>query len=119
MTTIGGALSVTENGLQILQHWSASSLDSVILLGVSCCHWNNYIYFSVVESSFRRFKGGVGPVLIDYISCTGKFWRSGCIHFTHPSGCSHDEDVGVQCQPGKNCYKLMQQISCVCVTVLL
>ena len=47
-----------------------------------------------------KFGKGVGPVFIDYINCTGYFWRSGCIHFTHHSGCSHDEDVGVQCQPG-------------------
>ena len=46
-----------------------------------------------------KFGKGVGPVFIDYINCTGNFWES-CTHFAHHSGCSHDDDVGVQCQPG-------------------
>ena len=43
---------------------------------------------------------------IDYINCTGlegSLWRW-CHHFTHTSGCSHDDDVGVQCHPGNFGY---------------
>ena len=59
----------------------------------------------------ERFGEGTGPVLIDYINCTGSeldIWWD-CSHFTHFYGCSHIEDVGVQCHPGrwyrkKNCW---------------
>ena len=68
--------------------------------------------FSIVHFSFlldlahfssERFGGGTGPVFIDYIHCNGSewdMWRS-CSHFSHHSGCSHNQDVGVQCKPGK------------------
>ncbi|CAI8023561.1 Scavenger receptor cysteine-rich domain superfamily protein [Geodia barretti] len=51
--------------------------------------------------SSDKFGKGIGPVLIDYINCTGlegSLLR--CNHFTHASGCSHDSDVGVTCMPG-------------------
>ena len=58
--------------------------------------------------SSEKFGKGTGPVQIDYINCTGlegSLWR-GCHHFTHFSGCSHDADIGVQCQPGIFCNKI-------------
>ena len=42
-------------------------------------------------------------MLIDYVQCTGyegRLWDS-CTHFTHYYGCSHNDDIGVQCKPGK------------------
>ena len=61
-------------------------------------------YLSLESRKFTsaRFGKGSGPVLVDYINCTGlegSLWRW-CNHFTHLSGCSHDSDVGIQCQPG-------------------
>ena len=50
----------------------------------------------------ERFGEGTGPIFIDYINCTGSepgIWEK-CSHFTHYYGCSHNDDVGVQCQPG-------------------
>ena len=49
----------------------------------------------------ERFGEGTGPIFIDSISCTGSeaFWWM-CLHFTHAHGCSHNDDVGIQCQPG-------------------
>ena len=58
-----------------------------------------------VDSSYytsERFGEGTGPIFIDYINCTGsesRLWGK-CSHFTHYYGCSHNDDVGVQCQPG-------------------
>ena len=62
----------------------------------------------------ERFGEGTGPILIDYINCTGSelnLWGecyyfihsyrcSHCLYFTHYYGCSHNDDVGIQCQPG-------------------
>ena len=50
----------------------------------------------------ERFGGGTGPIFIDYINCTGsepRIYRK-CSYFSHNYGCSHNDDVGVQCQPG-------------------
>jgi hypothetical protein len=71
---------------------------------VACKH----LGFSEIVNESRYFSSdkfgkGSGPVLIDYINCTGlegSLWRW-CNHFTHPSGCSHDSDVGVTCQPAR------------------
>ena len=80
------------------------------------------VVFSIVHFSFlldlahfssERFGGGTGPVFIDYIHCNGSewdMWRN-CTHFSHHSGCSHNQDVGVQCKPGK--AKNYQMINCV------
>ena len=40
---------------------------------------------------------------MDFISCNGSEWRlwDDCTHFTHYYGCSHEDDVGVQCRPGR------------------
>ena len=57
----------------------------------------------------EKFGEGSGPVLIDYVNCTGsesRLWRSpqrlhiDCLSYTHYYGCSHSGDVGVRCQPG-------------------
>ena len=39
---------------------------------------------------------------MDFVNCTGSEWTlwDGCTHYTHYYGCSHDDDVGVQCEPG-------------------
>ena len=39
---------------------------------------------------------------MDFVNCTGEEWRlyGGCTHYTHYYGCSHDDDVGVRCNPG-------------------
>ena len=42
-------------------------------------------------------------MLIDYVHCTGsepRIWGH-CTHFTHYYGCTHEDDVGVRCQPGE------------------
>ena len=56
----------------------------------------------VAYYSSERYGKGAGPVLMDYVNCTGSegsLWR-GCTHLTHYFGCSHNDDVGVRCQPG-------------------
>ena len=52
--------------------------------------------------SFKRFGKGTGPVFMDYVECTGDEWNfwGGCTHFTHYHGCSHNDDIEVQCKPG-------------------
>jgi deleted-in-malignant-brain-tumors protein 1 len=70
---------------------------------VACKH----LGFSEIVNESRYFSSdkfgkGSGPVLIDYINCTGlegNLLR--CNHFTHASGCSHDSDVGVTCMPAR------------------
>ena len=49
-----------------------------------------------------KYGRGSGPVLMDYVSCTGsegRLWDS-CTHSAHYYGCTHDDDVGIECQPG-------------------
>ena len=40
---------------------------------------------------------------MDFISCNGSEWRlwDDCTHLTHYYGCSHEDDVGVQCSQGR------------------
>ena len=41
-------------------------------------------------------------MFMDYVNCTGwegRLWE-GCAHYAHSFGCSHNDDVGVQCAPG-------------------
>ena len=60
------------------------------------------ILIDLVYFSSKKFGRGAGPVLIDYINCTGSegsIWRQ-CKHFSYDHGCSHEKDVGVQCKPG-------------------
>ena len=64
------------------------------------------ILIDLVYFSSEKFGRGAGPVLIDYINCTGlegSIWRQ-CKHFSHHHGCSHEKDVGVQCKPGQIIY---------------
>ena len=52
--------------------------------------------------SSEKYGEGTGPVFIDFINCTGtegSLWDD-CTHRTHYFGCSHDNDVGIQCKPG-------------------
>ena len=61
----------------------------------------------------ERFGEGTGPILIDYIHCTGselEIWGQ-CSHFTHYYGCSHNDDVGVQCHPGQLCAQTKLQLA--------
>ena len=65
-----------------------------------------------LESTYFRsekFGKGSGPVLMDYVNCTGsesRLWRLSqrlhidCLSYTHYYGCSHSNDIGVRCQPG-------------------
>ena len=74
----------------------------------------------LVYFSSEKFGRGGGPVHIDYINCTGSegsIWRR-CKHLSHHHGCSHEEDVGVQCKPGQIYsfyYYWIDEIVCVCV----
>ena len=69
---------------------------------------NSYNYnfeklsIDLAHYSSENYGKGTGPVLMDFVNCTGserRLW-SRCTHFTHYHGCSHDDDVGVQCKPG-------------------
>ena len=56
---------------------------------------------SVGTFSEKSFQPGIGPIHMDYVACNGT--ESGlqeCRYFSHTYGCSHSDDVGVQCQPG-------------------
>ena len=63
-----------------------------------------------LDSSYytsARYGRGTGPIFIDYINCTGseaEIWGK-CQYFTHYNGCSHNDDVGIQCHPGSCCSK--------------
>ena len=70
-------------------------------------------YFNFVAYySFKKYGRGTGPVFIDYINCTGGEWSlwGSCTRFTHYYGCSHDDDIGVQCKPGKITYFVVCKI---------
>jgi hypothetical protein len=57
----------------------------------------------VSHYSSERFGEGTGPVWMDFVNCTGledRFWYE-CRYFTHYFGCSHENDVGIECQPAR------------------
>ena len=102
-----GGQCVAVTGQTGIQQWSVGGLDSVTLLVVGSCvlYTQMYIYISPysIDSTYERVGGGSGPILMDYVNCTGsepKLWNE-CVHFTHYYGCSHDDDIRVMCQPGK------------------
>ena len=44
---------------------------------------------------------------MDFVTCTGsepRLWPDdkvpACSYFSHHNGCFHNDDVGIQCQPG-------------------
>ena len=62
--------------------------------------------------SSEKYGEGTGPVFMDFVNCTGtedRLWYE-CTYRTHYFGCSHDNDVGIQCKPGneiKAPYKIL------------
>ena len=49
----------------------------------------------------KSFGEGIGPINMDFVACNGT--ENGlrmCNYFTHSYGCTHKNDVGIQCQPG-------------------
>jgi deleted-in-malignant-brain-tumors protein 1 len=53
--------------------------------------------------SAEKYGKGSGPVFMDFVNCTGNEWRlwGRCTYWTHYYGCSHDDDIGVQCAPAR------------------
>ena len=50
--------------------------------------------------SSEGYLRGTGPI-IDYVACNGSEKELlDCMSFTHSYGCSHNEDVGIQCTAG-------------------
>ena len=65
------------------------------------------IYLCTLDSSYYLSGEGTGPIFADFVNCTGsepRLWPnyhvSGCLYFNHYYGCSHNDDITVQCQPG-------------------
>ena len=79
-----------------------------------------YIIITTLDSTYYSsdvFGRGTGPILMDFVNCTGSeprlwpsFYASGCPYFSHYYGCSHNDDIGVQCRPGT--YIHTAQSSC-------
>ena len=72
-----------------------SDIEGTAMLKRNC---GTYRYTGSYEGS-HTFGEAIGPILMDYVNCTGselRLWD--CVYFTHSySGCDH---VGVRCQPG-------------------
>ncbi|CAI8023573.1 Neurotrypsin [Geodia barretti] len=51
----------------------------------------------------EKYGKGSGPVFMDFVNCTGDEWNlwGSCTYWTHYYGCSHDDDIGVQCAPAR------------------
>ena len=63
------------------------------------------------------FGEGTGPIFADFVNCTGsemKLWPYECLYFNHYYGCSHNDDVGVQCKPGMYMLCYCRQITLFC-----
>ena len=82
-------------------------LDSVIRMIV---RWFNgeglfqNILTDSASASSGKFGPGYGPIPTNYTNCTGSeptLWRScGSLSNSRRIECSHEEDIGVICQPG-------------------
>ena len=87
-------------GRFISLYWNYSCHNNeinVICLRIYYCRQLDSDYFTS-----EMFGRGVGYIGMDYVNCTGSESQlRECIHFTHYYGCSHNDDVGVRCRPGK------------------
>ena len=62
------------------------------------------------------FGRGDSYIGMDYVNCTGsesQLWGR-CIHFTHYYGCSHSDDVGIRCKPGKLVLCIRESVDSLC-----
>ena len=71
------------------------------------CIYASILHAFYIDSSQQKFGKGTGPILMDFVNCTGsepRLWPTysalGCPYLTHYYGCSHNDDAGVKCQPG-------------------
>ena len=61
----------------------------------------NLFFAGSYQISYGHVTQPTLPIAVDYVKCNGsEDTLRECIHFSHSYGCSHDEDVGVHCQPG-------------------
>ena len=80
-----------------------------------CIHNIAYDIDSIHSSG--KFGEGTGPIFADFVNCTGsesRLWSSGCPYFNHYYGCSHNDDVGVQCKPGMYIHVILLWITLFC-----
>ena len=89
-------------------------------LPLKLCIHNIAFDVDSIQSS-GKFGEGTGPIFADFVNCTGseprlwsRYYGSGCHHFNHYYGCSHNDDVGVQCKPGMYMLYYCRQITLFC-----
>ena len=122
-----GEPSVITPGTAVMLVWSVGSWDTPCLVrnsNLNCGIWvhtgclpvNAWLYLlhstGAIPLSNAYYGSGTGPVLIDYVSCTGnEQFLANCTNRgigVTSSWCGHDDDAGVQC-PGKFTHSEMQQ----------
>ena len=63
-----------------------------------------FIYISAISVYGGTFGNGTGPVFVGYVTCNGtEFSILSCSRWETGIRCSHSEDIGVICPPGKSC----------------
>ena len=119
-----GVPSVITPGTAVMLVWSVGSWDTLcwvrnilfkfelLCLGtyrLSASKWLHLLHSTGAISLNNAYYGsGTGPILIDYVSCTGnEQFLANCTNRgigVTSSSCGHDDGAGVQC-PGMNLQK--------------
>ena len=108
-----GVPSVIAPGTALMLAWSVGSWDSLCWVRMTKIYSRNFEYYVLAWLHFTgaipfinaHFGRGTGPVLIEYVSCTGnEQFLANCtnrgIGITS-SSCNYYHDAGVQC-PGNS-----------------
>ena len=109
-------------GLEEMLRWSAESLDipvQVLLFKMLLVTIYNALITGATAYRLARFGQGGGPIFISDVKCRGTEYRLiDCGHGgIEDNSCSHSEDAGVTCLPGKDCIVVYYRYShgCFCI----
>ena len=106
--TLCGKLWTENNTVVVCRHLGYSDIIDGRLSTIKALKTYYDCIFDVDSTYYlQKFDEGTGPIFADFVNCTGsepRLWpdhyASGCPYFNHYYGCSHNDDVGVQCKPG-------------------
>ena len=105
--TLCGKLWTENNTVVVCRYFGFSDIIDGRLSTIKACIHKYIAYHIDSTYHLEKFGEGTGPIFADFVNCTGSeprlwpghYYRE-CPYFNHYYGCSHNDDVGVQCKPG-------------------
>ena len=93
-------------------NWPKCYRYLVVALGQFLAILNSSVFpYTGIIFTSDTFGQGTGLVVMDYVHCSGSelsLWD--CSHFTHKHGCTHNDDLGIRCQPGNFAEYLIRSL---------